>query len=83
MPVYRYKCESCGLITEEIRSLKEGARGDHTCGRKLNIPAIPNTSPEAWLDKPTAPPVLDSKTVICSGTVTRIYDSFQFHISGR
>lgn len=83
MPIYRYKCESCGIITEELRSLKEGAPEDHVCGRVVNYPVLPKLEPEAWLDEPTTEPLLESKKVLCPGTTRRIYDSFQFHISGR
>jgi hypothetical protein len=86
MPIYRYKCDNCGRLTEVMASLKEGAPRDHVCNQEIRYPKERvSLKPEAWLDAPTTNPVEDFEitTTQCAGMARRIYDDFQFHISGR
>ncbi|MGW8177746.1 MAG: hypothetical protein ACWGQW_02960 [bacterium] len=82
MPIYRYKCTKCKRIREVTAPLSEGAPPDYVCRMKYVHTYIPPVPVELGVD-PAEPDEPEFYETECGGTMKRIYDTFQFHISGR
>lgn len=87
MPIYRYKCTECRHeieIHKEFSEIPDGMPAELPKMCQVLIPKLLPVTDIEWIDENDVPRSCPSPTEYhCRGKMKRVYDDFQFHISGR